>query len=71
MAQRDARLHAAGYYWYRSDAERDPASSGDWTVVEIMDNGRVSIADISFEQSELTGEFVGPLEPPAWGRPRA
>jgi hypothetical protein len=54
-----------GWYWYKSDAPRDPASDGDWVIVHVDGKrGDVDVADLSFPLSELNGRFVGPIAPP-------
>jgi hypothetical protein len=53
-----------GYYWYRSTAEHDPASGGDWVIVFVDDAGAIEVADTSVRQEEMRGEFYGPIEPP-------
>jgi hypothetical protein len=60
-------IRPPGYYWYRSrsDEPDDPASSGDWVIVWVCDDGRVSVADISVDPVEMHGEWVGPLLPPS------
>lgn len=58
-----------GWYWYRSDEPRDPASRGDWVILHVDGKGmagdeRVDVGDVSFRLSEMKGQFLGPITPP-------
>lgn len=63
-----------GWYWYRflgepdsagddAIAYMDPASSGDWVILYVED-GRVSVADMSVPLTDFKGEWRGPIVPP-------
>lgn len=52
-----------GWYWYRSTEPLDPASSGDWVVLQVS-YGNAEVADMSLGLHEFHGEWRGPIDPP-------